>query len=662
MIYVENTSNYPQRVYIPRDEGNADDTRGYQFQKKDLDINHNGDYYLFPDSGYDGITASTIHVEVPTDTQEAYDQGYQDGYAAGYASGSTDGYASGHTDGYAEGYSSGHTDGYAEGYASGHTDGYAEGYAAGYEAGFAAGAADQKAKLTQLTATTNGHYTAEDGYSDVYVNVEGGGDYSSGYTDGMAAQKALLTSTTFTDNGHFEREDGWNAIDVRLNLPSLHTAITENGRVVYLPPAGAKGFDSVEIDVNVPQTGGTAVLTALTVTENGSYTPSQGVDGFSAVTVNVPITGETYPRSNVTLELISDDYDGLSGMTIHFDATNGSQASAFTVVDSSTTIFTAVFNPGVPFHIYATTPIGYQGAIDVWDTTYWNEDKYYQANIMRYETGVTTTVTAKTYSQSASVFPSDDMRALVYDGASSALTGPSNATYDAGEDKWYIDYPGTIVKGFYFKNGSTLRNDLIGLETPSTLSGIGGLSYASKLEYVYGEGIAEIGDCRSDAAPGDAWTGFEGCTALTDVTSQVQLKKVGYAAFQDCTALTNFNNSNFSSIEFLGRDAFMNCVSLSGAVSLDSIDVVPYQAFYGCTGITNMYFGPNCTYIDTYAFRNCTSLNFIWAWPTTAPGLSSVGNPFSGVASPGTLFIRDGSDYSTWVAKLPADWSIGYFS
>ncbi len=194
MIYVENTGNYPQRVFIPREEAGKLNLRGYQFQNKQYNIDKNGQYYIYPDPGFDGITAGTINVSVPTDTQEAYDQGYQDGEEA------------------------------------------------------------QKAKLEPLTAATNGHYSNEDGYSDVYVSVEGSGDYSSGYTDGMAAQKALLTSTTITTNGLFTRENGWN-----------------------------------EINVNVPQTGTASTFTAITATANGEYNPSQyGVDGFSLVTVDVP--------------------------------------------------------------------------------------------------------------------------------------------------------------------------------------------------------------------------------------------------------------------------------------------------------------------------------------------------------------------------------------
>lgn len=636
MIYTENNSNFPQRVYIPRDREYLGSLAGYQFQRKDLDIHRNGDYYLYPDEGYDGITASTIHVDVPTDAQEAYDQGYQDGYAAGYASGST------------------------EGYASGHTEGYAEGYAAGYEAGFAAGVADQKAKLTQLTATTNGHYTSEDGYSDVYVNVEGGGDYSSGYTDGMAAQKALLTSTAITENGQYTREDGWNEINV--NVPqsgtgATLTAITATTNGEYYPAQySAEGFSQVTVAVDTASTyqegyedgeaAQKALLGTLTAVTNGEYTSETG---YSAVTVNVPITGETYPRSNVTLELFSDDYEGLSGVTIHFDA-NGSPYSAFTVVDSSTTVFTAVYNPGVPFHVYATIPVGYQGTLDIWDTTYWNEDKYNQATINRYAPGSTSVITARTTND---VSDSDfsNMKGLVFNGSVSAWTAPTGVTYDSNEDKWYLEYPGTLVKGFVFDN--TFEKKIVGIETSSELTHIIGFEYATNLEYVQGQSIRKVG--------GFPDTGFGGCTALTSFTSSSQVTELGASAFEDCWNLSSDSMFGTNSLSLIGDNAFKNCYSIHGYLDLNGTSVINSQAFAGCTGITNVYIAGSCTLIDDWAFSGCTSLNWIWSFATTAPQLGT-GNPFTGVANEGTLFVPNGSDYSAWMTKLPSNWTLGYFN
>ena len=70
-------------------------------------------------------------------------------------------------------------------------------------------------------------------------------------------------------------------------------SVTENG--VYTPEEGVDGFSSVEVEVN-------PVIEPLEVTENGVYTASEGVDGYSPVTVQIPV-----PK----YESLEPDYAGL---------------------------------------------------------------------------------------------------------------------------------------------------------------------------------------------------------------------------------------------------------------------------------------------------------------------------------------------------------------
>lgn len=59
-------------------------------------------------------------------------------------------------------------------------------------------------------------------------------------------------------------------------------SVTENG--TYTPPVDVDGFDEVIVDVpDIPP-----VVTQLSVTVNGTYTPPTGVDGYNEVSVNVP--------------------------------------------------------------------------------------------------------------------------------------------------------------------------------------------------------------------------------------------------------------------------------------------------------------------------------------------------------------------------------------
>lgn len=327
MIYVDNTSEYSQRIYIPKDE--VTPVSGYTpsvyaFQRKDYTINENGLTVIRPDAGFDAITGGTIQVFVPPatgdtefvglsvtengvyvptgntayssatvsiDTQSFYDQGFSDGYESGYTQGYAIGYdyglENGRIEGFQEGYSSGKTDGYQEGYeigyseayVSGHTDGYAEGYLAGV----ADGAAQQKALLTSTTITQNGEYTSENGFSAVTVQVQDGG-YQEGYQDGIAHQKSLLGTHDFTANTGPDAvvfPDGISSATVNIPVQSIMFTASTNGEYSYIPQDYL--YSDVRILVDVPQTGITPTLSSITVTQNGVYGPPAGADGISSV-------------------------------------------------------------------------------------------------------------------------------------------------------------------------------------------------------------------------------------------------------------------------------------------------------------------------------------------------------------------------------------------
>ena len=96
--------------------------------------------------------------------------------------------------------------------------------------------------------TENKTYTRSNtyGWNEVVVRVDTASTYNAGYSSGVTYQKSLLATTSVTANGVYTRENGWK-----------------------------------KVTVNVP-------LTGLTVTANGTYTPSAG--GYNNVVVNVPTT------------------------------------------------------------------------------------------------------------------------------------------------------------------------------------------------------------------------------------------------------------------------------------------------------------------------------------------------------------------------------------
>lgn len=72
-------------------------------------------------------------------------------------------------------------------------------------------------------------------------------------------------------------------------------SVTENG--VYTPEEGVDGFAPVEVEVN-------PTIESLEVSANGVYTAPEGVDGYSPVTVSVQALTPNY-------EYLEPDYSGL---------------------------------------------------------------------------------------------------------------------------------------------------------------------------------------------------------------------------------------------------------------------------------------------------------------------------------------------------------------
>lgn len=135
---------------------------------------------------------------------------------------------------------------------------------ADYQSGFTDGVEFQKRKLEITAVTENGRYIREDGYSEVEVNVA-----QTGHTDEELAQAYA--------SGYTSGETHQKAL-----LSAI--TITQNGSYER-----ENGYSAVTVNV----AGQEPSLQALSVTANGEYFPEQGYDGFSSVDVNIQQTGET---------------------------------------------------------------------------------------------------------------------------------------------------------------------------------------------------------------------------------------------------------------------------------------------------------------------------------------------------------------------------------
>lgn len=170
------------------------------------------DRYLKTPDGYSAMTA-----------EEVYNQGYAAGFEAGESGDCT----------------------------SAITIAFQSGYTDGHLAGMVEQAIADANRLTHLSATTNGTYTAPYGYSEVIVDVpassgSSSGDcseaiaeaYESGWTGGIFEQKGKLVSSAFTANGIYTREDGFNSIEINvtedLTWVSKAMGFTEPDKYVHM--------------------------------------------------------------------------------------------------------------------------------------------------------------------------------------------------------------------------------------------------------------------------------------------------------------------------------------------------------------------------------------------------------------------------------------------
>ena len=158
--------------------------------------------------------------------------------------------------------------------------------------------------------TENGGYvfeSAADGLSrvDVSVNIDTQSYYNEGYsngkTAGIAEQKAKLDSSTFTSNGTYTREDGWNEIEVAV------TTVNNQNKTVD------------------------ASINSQTVTYDHGYT------GLGTVTVN-PYTVQHKASEDVFTYVSSDSRGDLAVVKPdkNYDALEYFQYRKATILDTKT--------------------------------------------------------------------------------------------------------------------------------------------------------------------------------------------------------------------------------------------------------------------------------------------------------------------------------------
>ena len=195
---------------------------------------------------------------------------------------------------------------------------------------------------------------------------------------------------------------------------------------------------------------------------------------------------------------------------------------------------------------------------------------------------------------------------------------------------------------------------------------------------------------------------FSGCTSLTSVYIEDSVKEIGREAFHNCSSLTEIVIPE--SVTNIGFYAFSYCSGLNSIVIPDNVRFISNGCFYDCSGLTSVTIGSGVTSIGLVAFNGCTNLKSVTipdsvtrigssfkncsglTSVTIGSGVTSIGNAafdgcsrlteitclattaptleedvFVNLPTQGTLYVLEGSDYSTWTAIL-TNWNVQYIT
>ena len=129
---------------------------------------------------------------------------------------------------------------------------------------------------------------------------------------------------------------------------------------------------------------------------------------------------------------------------------------------------------------------------------------------------------------------------------------------------------------------------------------IGGFNAAKDLESItLPSSLKEIGEFAFNMNAHIGSTYYND-TKLKHVYGGENVEKIGYAAFQRCSALTEFNFSD--KLTEIGVQAFRSCFSLQKAILPEKIEVIHYCAFADDCNLTNIGNLHNVKYIGDSAF------------------------------------------------------------
>lgn len=550
-----------------------------------------------------------------------------------------------------------------------------------------------KKSLGQKTITLNGVYSPSadnlDGYSQVTVNVEGGG---------------VLVSKNITQNGTYnpsdDSADGYSSVAV--SVPNTYSA-ADNGKVVSegsLVPQTNKSiilngtYDTTlnnSITVNVESGGGgggnagiydvnfydydgtllysytaTDFLQLSQLPENPSHTglTAQGwnwtlADAKTFVTTYRKLDiGQTYitndGKTRLYIELTSGRLKPYLGLCINGTATiNWGDGSANSIITGSS--LSTVINTQ---HVYANAgnyviSISVEGSMRLYGTanysqTLWansstaNNNKCYLNAIYKAEIGSNVEIGNYAFNNCYNL---------------KTITLPNTIT-SIGEKSFYycytlgfIVFPNSLIsigkQGFgscqclvkvSFSNSITTlamqvfnNAKLNSVVLPSSITTLPGSLFSSCTELknlIIPDSVTSIGS-----------TAIRYCYALNNIYLSKNITSMADSVFEQCKSLAHITLPNSLTSVMYGQ--FKTCQTLLSAELPNELTSIGKEFFQDCVSLSTITIPQYVTSIDTNVFSGCVGLGEIHFLPTTPPSATSTS--FSGVPTDCIIYVPTGS-------------------